>query len=75
MARKRHKPEEIVAKLRQVEVLTAQGQSMADRAASEPSPCNQTIHMDGIQMGEAMNAISGRCNARLPSPPVEAAAR
>jgi hypothetical protein len=25
MARKRHKPEEIVAKLRQVEVLTAQG--------------------------------------------------
>ena len=30
MARKRHKPEEIVAKLRQVDVLTAQGQSIAD---------------------------------------------
>jgi hypothetical protein len=30
MARKRHKPEEIIAKLRQVEVLTSQGQSMAD---------------------------------------------
>lgn len=29
MARKRHKPEEIVAKLRQVEVLTAQGKSIA----------------------------------------------
>jgi putative transposase len=30
MARKRHKPEEIVTKLRQVDVLTAQGQSIAE---------------------------------------------
>jgi cell division protein FtsB len=30
VARKRHKPEEIVAKLRQVDVLTAQGQSIAE---------------------------------------------
>jgi putative transposase len=30
MARKRHKPEEIVAKLRQVDVLTAQGTSVAE---------------------------------------------
>jgi len=30
MARKRHKPEEIVAQLRQVDVLTAQGQSIAE---------------------------------------------
>jgi len=30
MARKRRKPEEIVAKLRQVDVLTAQGQSIAE---------------------------------------------
>jgi hypothetical protein len=29
-ARKRYKPEEIVAKLRQVDVLVSQGQSMAD---------------------------------------------
>jgi putative transposase len=29
MPRKRHKPEEIVAKLRQVDVLSSQGQSMA----------------------------------------------
>ena len=29
MARKRHKPEEIVAKLRQVDVLTGQGKSIA----------------------------------------------
>ena len=30
MARKRHKPEEIVAKLRQVDVLTAQGKSIGE---------------------------------------------
>ena len=30
MPRKRHKPEEIVAKLRQVDVLTSQGQSVAE---------------------------------------------
>ena len=30
MLRKRHKPEEIVAKLRQVDVLVAQGKSVAD---------------------------------------------
>jgi putative transposase len=30
MARKRYKPEEIVAKLRQVDVLTSQGQTLAD---------------------------------------------
>ena len=30
MPRKRHTPEEIVAKLRQVDVLVAQGQSVAD---------------------------------------------
>jgi putative transposase len=32
MARKQHKPEEIVAKLRQVEVLTAQGKTVAEGA-------------------------------------------
>jgi len=30
MPRKRHKPEEIVTKLRQVDVLVSQGQSIAD---------------------------------------------
>ena len=30
MPRKRHKPEEIVAKLRQVDILVSQGQSVAD---------------------------------------------
>ena len=34
MGRKQHKPEEIVAKLRQVEVLTTQGQSVAEAIRS-----------------------------------------
>ena len=34
MPRKRHHPEEIVAKLRQVDVLTSQGQSIADAVRS-----------------------------------------
>ena len=34
MGRKRHKPEEIVAKLRQVEVLTTQGQTVAETVRS-----------------------------------------
>ncbi len=34
MARKRHKPEEIVAKLRQVDVLTAQGTPVAEAIRS-----------------------------------------
>jgi transposase-like protein len=34
MGTKRHKPEEIVAKLRQVEIATAQGKSIAEAARS-----------------------------------------
>ncbi len=34
MARTRHKPEEIVAKLRQVDVLVSQGQAVADAIRS-----------------------------------------
>jgi transposase len=34
MGRKRHKPEEIVAKLRQVDVLTAQGTPVSDAIRS-----------------------------------------
>jgi len=34
MPRKRYKPEEIVAKLRQVDVLTSQGRSVADSVRS-----------------------------------------
>jgi hypothetical protein len=35
MARKRHKAEEIVAKLRQVEVLTAQGRPVGDGTTTQ----------------------------------------
>ena len=43
MARKRYKPEEIVAKLRQVDVLVSQGQNMGDagqgaKNARTPAP-------------------------------------
>ena len=34
MSKERHKPEEIVAKLRQVDVLTAQGKTVADAIRS-----------------------------------------
>ena len=34
MPRKSHKPEEIIAKLRQVDVLTSQGQSVSDAVRS-----------------------------------------
>lgn len=34
MPKKRHKPEEIVAKLRQVDVLTSQGQTVSDAVRS-----------------------------------------
>lgn len=34
MARKQHKPEKIVAKLRQVEVLVTQGKTVAEGAGS-----------------------------------------
>ena len=37
MPRKSHKPEEIVAKLRQVDVLTSQGQSVAEAIRSTGS--------------------------------------
>ena len=38
MARKRYKPEEIVAKLRQVDVLVSQGQPMADAHVRDAAP-------------------------------------
>ena len=39
MARKRRTPEEIVAKLRQVDVLVSQGQSVAEAIRSTGIPC------------------------------------
>ena len=46
MARKRYKPEEIVAKLRQVDVLTSQGMPVADVSI-------------GIQSGPLIGAQKG----------------
>ena len=41
MAIKRHKPEESVAKLRQVEVLVGQGMSRIDPALRRPAPASR----------------------------------
>ena len=46
MARKSYKPEEIVAKLRQVDVLTSQGQSVAE-AIRSIGVSEVTTSMDG----------------------------
>lgn len=40
MPKKRHEPEEIVAKLRQVDVLTAQGTPLAEAIRSSFKPPN-----------------------------------
>jgi hypothetical protein len=51
MPRERHKPEEIVAKLRQVDVLVSQGRSVAD-AVSLPRPRGHPV-----KVGHAALAI------------------
>jgi hypothetical protein len=43
MARKRYKPEEIVAKLRQVDVLVSQGQNMVDAIRQSFWPKRQSL--------------------------------
>ena len=43
MARKHHKPEEIVAKLRQVDVLVSQGQTVA---VNRPPVQNQAMQQE-----------------------------
>ena len=56
MARKRHKPEEIVAKLRQVEVLTAQGKPVAEAVRaigiSEPSYYRWRAEYGGLKLDQ-----------------------
>jgi hypothetical protein len=59
MARKRYKPEEIVAKLRQVDVLVSQGQNMV-----EPWPCEACC----TDIADCCaRATSGQGTAALPS--------
>jgi hypothetical protein len=57
MARKRYKPEEIVAKLRQVEVLVSQGQNMVD-AIRHTSSRTTSMGADQLLMPSARRGIS-----------------
>jgi hypothetical protein len=54
MARKRYKPEEIVAKLRQVDVLVSQGQNMMDAirqiGVSEGARAPCALRRDGCSL-------------------------
>lgn len=58
MARKRHKPEEIVAKLPQVEVLTAQGKSVA---GGDPVDRGDGSHV--LPLAERVRRAEGRPGA------------
>ena len=57
MARKHHKPEEIIAKLREAEVLIAQGRSVADAArtigVTEQSYYRWRKEYGGLKMDQA----------------------
>jgi hypothetical protein len=48
MGQKLHKPEEIVAKLRQVEVLTGQGRSIAKNPAQLDCQCRHTKRLNSL---------------------------
>ena len=54
MARKHHKPEEIVGKLRQVEVLTAPGEPGAEAVraigVAEPTHCRWRMEHGGLKL-------------------------
>ena len=56
MARKHHKPEEIVGKLRQVEVLTAQGKPVAEAVraigVTEPTHYRWRMEYGGLRLDQ-----------------------
>ena len=70
MPRKRHKPEEIVAKLRQVDVLVSQGQSVADAVrtigVTEVTYCRWRQEFGGLKTDQVkrMKELEAE-NARL----------
>jgi putative transposase len=70
MPRKRHKPEEIVAKLRRVDVLVSQGQSVADAVrgigVTEVTYCRWRQEFGGLKTDQVkrMKALEAE-NARL----------
>ena len=57
MAEKGHKPEEIVAKLRQADVLVSQGRSVAD-----------AIRAIGVTEGTGTNCSTARSSTRFGKP-------
>jgi hypothetical protein len=63
MARKRYKPEEIVAKLRHVDVLVSQGQNMMDAirqiGVSEDRGCQILLHGAARALGIAGCFVGG----------------
>jgi putative transposase len=56
LGRKHHKPEEIVTKLRQVEVLSGQGKSMAEAVraigVTEPTFCRWRAEYGGLKLDQ-----------------------
>ena len=70
MARRHHKPEEIVAKLRQVDVLVSQGQAVADAiraiGVSEVTYCRWRQEFGGLKADQVkrLRALEAE-NARL----------
>lgn len=71
MARKRFKPEEIVAKLRQVEVLQSQGMAVVDAIrqndfafaandCSEPKLTDAAPHSNGSNLGKTRRPVCVR---------------
>ena len=56
MAKKHHKPEEVVAKLRQVEVLIGQGKTVADGAraigVTEATYCRWRAEYGGLKLDQ-----------------------
>ena len=74
MGRKIHKPEEIVGKLRQVEVLTAQGMPVeeavcvisGDRGRRRPcrGRANRRLNIEAERTCSASNFSSGSCQKR-----------
>src|SRR6516165_8593747 len=70
MARKRYKPEEIVAKLRQVDVLVSQGQNMVDAirqiGVSEVTYYRWRQEFGGLKIEQVSNCVVGSGGSWLP---------
>ena len=70
MGRKHHTPEEIVGKLRQVEVLTAQGKPVAEAVraigVTEPTYCRWRAEYGGLKLDQVKRLkLLEQENARL----------